>query len=70
LKRSFVFKDIVKAFSIMTKVAFSAEKMCYHPILSNVYNKVEILLFTHDAKDIITKKNVKLSKERDKIFKK
>jgi pterin-4a-carbinolamine dehydratase len=35
-----------------------------------VYNKVEILLFTHDAKDSITEKDVKLSKEIDKIFKK
>jgi len=42
--------------------------MDHHPNWSNAYNKVEILLFTHDAKDRITKKDVKLSKEIDKIF--
>lgn len=46
----------------MTKVAISTEKMGHHPTWSNVYNKVEILLFTHDVKDSITKKDVKLSK--------
>ncbi|MDP2069391.1 MAG: 4a-hydroxytetrahydrobiopterin dehydratase [Lutibacter sp.] len=70
LKRSFEFKDFVEAFTFMTEVAFAAEKMGHHPNWSNVYNKVEILLFTHDAKDSITEKDVKLSKEIDTIFKK
>jgi 4a-hydroxytetrahydrobiopterin dehydratase len=68
LKRSFEFKNFVEAFTFMTKVAFAAEKMDHHPNWSNAYNKVEILLFTHDAKDSITEKDVKLSKEIDKIF--
>ena len=68
LKRSFEFKDFVEAFTFMTKVAFAAEKIGHHPNWSNAYNKVEILLFTHDAKDSITEKDVKLSKEIDKIF--
>ena len=70
LKRSFEFKDFVEAFTFMTKVAFAAEKMGHHPNWSNVYNKVEIKLFTHEAKDSITDKDVKLSKEIDKIFNK
>lgn len=68
LKRSFEFKNFVEAFTFMTKVAFAAEKMDHHPNWSNAYNKVEILLFTHDAKDSITEKDTKLSKEIDKIF--
>ena len=68
LKRSFEFKNFVEAFTFMTKVAFAAEKMDHHPNWSNAYNKVEILLFTHDARDSITEKDVKLSKEIDKIF--
>ena len=68
LKRSFKFKNFVEAFTFMTEVAFAAEKMDHHPNWSNAYNKVEILLFTHDAKDSITEKDVKLSKEIDKIF--
>ena len=68
LHRSFVFKDFVEAFTFMTKVAFAAEKMGHHPNWSNVYNKVDIQLFTHEAKDTITEKDIKLSKEIDKIY--
>jgi 4a-hydroxytetrahydrobiopterin dehydratase len=70
LQRSFVFKDFVEAFTFMTKVAFAAEKMGHHPNWSNVYNKVDIMLFTHDANDSITDKDVKLSEEIDQIFNK
>jgi 4a-hydroxytetrahydrobiopterin dehydratase len=70
LQRSFEFKDFVEAFTFMTKVAFAAEKMGHHPNWSNVYNKVDIMLFTHDANDSITDKDVKLSEEIDQIFNK
>lgn len=68
LKRSFEFKNFVEAFTFMTKVAFAAEKMGHHPNWSNVYNKVDIQLYTHDANDSITEKDVNLSKEIDRIF--
>ena len=68
LQRSFEFKDFVEAFTFMSQVAFAAEKMNHHPNWSNVYNKVDIKLFTHHAKDTITEKDVKLSKEIDRIF--
>ena len=70
LQRSFKFKDFVEAFTFMTKVAFAAEKMDHHPNWSNLYNKVDIQLFTHEAKDSITEKDIKLSKEVNKIFNK
>jgi len=70
LKRSFAFKDFVEAFGFMTQVAFVAEKMNHHPTWSNVYNKVDIQLFTHEANDSITDKDIKLSKEIDRIFNK
>jgi 4a-hydroxytetrahydrobiopterin dehydratase len=70
LKQSFQFDDFVEAFAFMTKVAFAAEKMNHHPNWSNVYNKVEITLFTHDANDIVTEKDRKLSKLIDEIYKK
>jgi 4a-hydroxytetrahydrobiopterin dehydratase len=65
---SFEFKDFVEAFTFMTKVAFAAEKMGHHPNWNNTYNKVYIKLYTHDANDRITDKDIKLSKEIDKIF--
>jgi 4a-hydroxytetrahydrobiopterin dehydratase len=70
LRRSFEFKDFVEAFTFMTGVAFAAEKMGHHPTWTNVYNKVDMQLFTHEAKDSVTDKDVKLSKEIDSIYKK
>jgi 4a-hydroxytetrahydrobiopterin dehydratase len=70
LQRSFEFKDFVEAFTFMTKVAFAAEKMGHHPNWRNAYNKVAIQLFTHEAKDSITQKDLELSKEIDFIYKK
>ena len=69
LKRSFEFKDFAEAFTFMTEVAFAAEKMGHHPNWNNVFNKVNIVLFTHEAKNSITEKDIKLSKEIDRIFK-
>lgn len=49
LNKTFVFPDFVHAFAFMTKVAIHAEKLNHHPEWSNVYNKVEIDLTTHEA---------------------
>lgn len=48
LKRTFIFKDFIEAWGFMTQVAILAEKMNHHPEWSNVYNKVDITLTTHD----------------------
>jgi 4a-hydroxytetrahydrobiopterin dehydratase len=45
----------------MTKVALAAEKADHHPEWSNVYNKVEIVLSTHDAGGL-SDKDVALAK--------
>ena len=68
LKKSFTFKNFSEAFSFMTRVALEAEKMNHHPWWSNVYNKVEIELNTHDAGDKVTDKDHKLAKAIDKIL--
>ncbi len=68
LVRSFEFNDFVAAFSFMTRVAFAAEKMGHHPEWSNVYNKVEIKLSTHDAGNTVTDKDRKLADAIDKLL--
>lgn len=68
LKRNFQFKDFIQAFSFMTEVAFHAEKQGHHPNWSNVYNRVEICLNTHDAGNIVTEKDWLLAQVVDDIY--
>lgn len=49
IQKSFKFADFSEAWGFMTRVALAAEKADHHPEWSNVYNKVEIVLSTHDA---------------------
>ena len=67
LVRNFEFKDFSEAFAFMTRVAILAEKHNHHPEWSNVYNKLEIRLSTHDAGDTITDKDRKLSAAIDAL---
>jgi 4a-hydroxytetrahydrobiopterin dehydratase len=67
LYRKFTFKNFSEAFAFMTRVALEAEKMDHHPSWSNTYDTVEISLSTHDAGDIVTEKDRKLSKKIDSL---
>ena len=49
LRRELTFSSFVDAFSFMTAAALVAESMNHHPEWTNVYNRVTILLSTHDA---------------------
>ena len=68
LYKKFEFNNFSEAFAFMTRVAMAAEKANHHPLWTNVYNKVEIWLNTHDAGDIVTDKDRKLSKVIDEII--
>jgi 4a-hydroxytetrahydrobiopterin dehydratase len=68
LYKKFEFKDFSAAFAFMTRVAIEAEKADHHPLWTNVYNKVEIWLSTHDAGNIVTEKDRKLAKTIDGLF--
>ena len=70
LKAQFRFTDFPQAFAFMTEVAFYAEKQGHHPNWSNVYNKVEICLTTHDAGNVVTEKDRTLAKTIDRIYEK
>ena len=49
ISKSFRFKGFNAAFGFMTRCALAAEKMDHHPEWSNVYDKVDVRLTTHDA---------------------
>ena len=68
LYKKFEFKNFSEAFAFMTRVALAAEKMDHHPLWTNVYNKVEIWLNTHDAGDVVTDKDRKLAKLVDALI--
>ena len=53
--RTLKFADFNTAFGFMTRVAIEADKRDHHPEWSNVYDKVEILLTTHDAGGVTDK---------------
>lgn len=64
--KTFRFGDFNAAFGFMTRVALMADKLDHHPEWSNVYNRVEVLLATHDA-DGVTELDVKLATFMDEI---
>ena len=66
IRKRFTFRDFGEAFAFMTRVALEAEKADHHPEWSNVWNKVDILLTTHDAGGLTTR-DVALAKEIEAI---
>ena len=65
--KSFKFKDFSEAFGFMTQVALLAEKRDHHPEWSNVWNKVEIVLTSHDAGGL-TQRDVDLAGAIDRLL--
>ena len=60
IAKTFRFKDFNAAFGWMTRVALAAEKADHHPEWSNVYNRVEVVLTTHEAYGV-TERDVALA---------
>ena len=67
IQRKAKFADFTAAWGFMTRVALLAEKQDHHPEWSNVYNRVEILLTTHDC-DGLSQRDVKLATAINKIL--
>ena len=66
ISKTFKFKNFVDAFGFMTRAAIWAEKWNHHPEWSNVYNRVEVVLITHDV-DGLSELDVKLAKKMDAL---
>jgi 4a-hydroxytetrahydrobiopterin dehydratase len=67
IARSFKFADFNAAFGFMARAALVAEKHDHHPEWSNVYNRVDVVLSTHDVGGL-TERDIKLAEAMDRIF--
>jgi 4a-hydroxytetrahydrobiopterin dehydratase len=65
--RSFKFRNFGEAWGFMARVALLAEKQDHHPEWSNVYNRVDILLSTHDCEGL-SERDLKLARAIDKLI--
>ena len=66
IAKTFRFKDFSAAFGWMTRVALAAEKLDHHPEWFNIYNRVDVVLATHDT-DGVTELDVKLARIMDEM---
>ena len=65
ISKSFKFRSFIEAFGFMSRVALHAEKLNHHPEWSNVYNRVDILLTTHDV-DGLSELDMQLASKIDR----
>jgi 4a-hydroxytetrahydrobiopterin dehydratase len=66
ISKSFRFADFSSAWGFMSRVALRAEQMDHHPEWYNVYNRVDVILSTHDAGGV-TDKDVELARFMDAV---
>ena len=52
IAKEFRFADFNQAFAFMTQIALKAERMDHHPEWSNVYNRVSVMLSTHECEGL------------------
>ena len=67
LVKSFKFKDFDNAIEFINNVALVSKQLNHHPKIINIYNVVDIELWTHDSNSI-TDLDYKLAKEIDSII--
>ena len=66
IRKSYHFGNFAEAWGFLSRIALLAEKMDHHPEIFNVYNRVEIILSTHDA-DGVSQRDIRLAAAIDEI---
>lgn len=54
LSKRFEFADFSSALAFMVQAGFAAERLSHHPNWSNVYNRVDVEIWSHDLGGIST----------------
>lgn len=67
LRKRFTFDDFRSAIAFIVRIGFEAETADHHPELTNVYNRVDVALTTHDAGNRVTQKDVDLAHAIDAV---
>ena len=67
LHKQFKFGTFAQALGWMVSVGVHADKMDHHPEWSNVYNKVEVSLVTHDLDNAISNLDVDLAQKMEEL---
>jgi len=70
LEKTFHFSSFLNAIEFMNDASKEIEILNHHPEWSNVYNKVHVVLRTHDAGNRITDLDYRLAEVLDKVFEK
>ena len=66
LVRTLKFKDFSEAFGFLTRVALHAEKTDHHPEFTNVWNRVDFRLTSHDSGGV-TDRDLKLAETINRL---
>jgi len=68
LVKEFKFNSFEDAMQFMQNAAIEISRINHHPEWTNVYNRVQVKLTTHDAGNVVTDKDLELSKILDTVF--
>ena len=66
IRKSYHFSNFSEAWGFLSRIALAAEQMDHHPEIFNVYNRVEIILSTHDVEGV-SERDVRLAHAIDEL---